>query len=214
MDDLKRPTRSLTESLWNVFVTAALFSGCVTANATDANLLPHGDFATANDVSAWTLPPPIWGYTLSTNWSSTDADSDALSGSFAVFTNGAEIWSQCFAITPGASFSYGGMSKASIKDNGSFAAFVCQSFTDTACKQGAGDLSFSQFQLVLNTWYPSFSVTGTLPADAASAQCDLALIDFSNAESILFDDLYFTSADPPIFSTDFETSASPSTFSQ
>lgn len=177
----------------------------------DANLLPNGDFSSANQITGWTrqFSPP----TNQLFWSNDDAEGSASSGSLEMDTDSASLdgdalaSSTCFAVFPGSTYSYGGQSRSA--SGSSVVIFSCTSWTDSACSTGFAHLMPYPAMQTTDSWALSTIASGALPADASSVSC---LVDVRNGgttqtSSMHFDNLYFNSELPNlIFANGFESS--------
>jgi len=173
------------------------------AHATEANLLPNGDFASVNQIDGWSNLQPPYRFFGSVFWTPEDSDSNLLSGAMAIDSNGAEMASECFATTPGAACRYGGMSKAIDGGDDAVALFACEIFADSVCTQSITTLDHTFMPLTPPyIWQQATPITGTLPSNTLSARCYVAVLGYYGYTR--FDDLYFMSPDLPIFQNGFE----------
>ena len=196
--------------VWTTLVTGALSLSCAGADATDLNLLPHGDFETADDLNAWVVlisPAPVG----SIFWSTDDADANLSSGSIELATAGDVVASSCFRVKPGATYSFSGMSKSVNAYSTSISTFDCLTFFDESCTVSGGPLGVTEFPLDVGTataWSATPMVagtSGTLPTLAKSARCYVLLSDPTpNTIDVRFDNLVFMSAEPSLFQSGFE----------
>ncbi len=180
------------------FATLTLIGICGSA-AADPNLLPNGDFSSAQQVTGWTSTASD---TNIITWSSDDAGADPTSGSLALSTGEsvgvgggmALALSPCFRVTSGANYTFGGQSRSAT--NGALGILQCRAFSDIACTQPIGTLGFAPLPHS-SSWPPSASTSGTLPLAAQSAYCSLTFSGSGTTQSPgteHFDNLFFNSA--------------------
>ena len=178
------------------FVAVALATACAEAAAA-ANLLPNGDFSTANQLQGWSC--------LGGAWNSDDAASTVGSGSMALQNSGnvaGNCTSPCIAVRPGAAYSLGGQSR--VLFGNPVITFACAQTNTTQCNSFTFDLQ-GPAMAVGNAWnaVPA-SASGILANSTLSLKCTLTLgsADLGNVSGH-FDNLFFTT--DVIFATSFET---------
>jgi hypothetical protein len=173
-----------------VQLAAAIALATASGLAAAVNLLPNGDFSSANQVDGWTAP----GATIS--WNSDDAGADANSGSLQVdFVGTGTANSACFTVQAGATFTYGGQSRLAVGNSSD--SFVCYSYDTMDCIGSATGLHgpiISQG----GAWPTPTSDGSTLSNTAKSVRCiaQAAANPANGPSSSRYDNLFFDSVTP------------------
>jgi hypothetical protein len=179
---------------------------CGIACASDPNLLPNGDFSDTNRIIGWTSSGDF-GFN-----GAFDATGGGASGSMDVDSSGGiptNVVSSCFAVSPGAAYIYGGQ-VASFDDSLPFVAseldFTCSVYATTSCSGNPivqlPPVTFDFAGESPPAFSPLQSISGTLPGEAKSATCNVALRTVYSDNGIntnsgaAVDNLFFDSAAP------------------
>ena len=180
--------------------------GLALAGTAPVNLLPNGDFSAANQLAGWQYFGPG-----AMTWNADDADASANSGSMELDTDSAgdpmDLTSSCFAVTPGAAYSYGLQGKVI---TGSFPAqgFICSAYSMPNCATSTGALTPYPSSSSAASWAAWNPASGNLPANAQSVDCSLHLdnVIAVSAASVRFDNVFFNSIAPttPVSLQSFE----------
>ena len=184
-----------------IFVAVLLAACCSLANATDPNLLPNGDFSDIHQLIGWTnLGPEDIEFN-----GGIDATGGGVSGSMELHSLGTNIpttaVSSCFAVSPGAAYVYGGYAASSGFATSSTVYFACRAYPTPDCS-GNSFLQLATTTLQSSVFAPFPAVSGSLPENAASADCRVSVATtfdegISTASIAVFDDLFFDSPAPP-----------------
>ena len=159
------------------------------------NLLPHGDFSTANQLNGWQFAGQG-----TTAWNADDAAVSASSGSMQLDTDAAgnpmDMQSSCFAVTPAAAYSYGLEGKVIAGANPA-GNFSCAAYAAANCGSLIYSLAPYPSGSFATSWTAWGLASGTLPANAQSVGCALHLdTTSSGVASVRFDNLFFNSLAP------------------
>ena len=168
----------------------ALAGALVAPPVVAQDLLPDGDFSSANQLSGWTA-----NFTEKVQWSSNDGESDASSGSLETTGYGTGFpttaLSSCFAVVGGQHYRIGGKSQGAA---GTISGgFRCTVWNGAACSGTSALLPYLDLRWVGFTggnWYAG-QMDGLLPDDAQSATC--SAIGTPKSLTVWFDDLFFES---------------------
>lgn len=166
------------------------------------NLLPNGDFSLANKLAGWTN-------TTAQEFDPTrDADGNSDSGSLrppvSMFVYDGPI-SACFSVLPGAEYSYGGQATRSLAGFASEVTtrMVCSVYPNTDCRGDGTALDGVVMNLHYGNVYdfaPPQSVSGILPSNAISANCEVTAgywSDLGDTPAFVYaDNLFFNSVAP------------------
>ena len=194
---------------------AALAIGCSTAAAAATNLLPNGNFDSAQDPALlesgggcggcissgwWTLQAEAYGAGWIGWQPADDANGAADSGALAFSTDAdgdpATARSECFAVPAGGAASVGGKYRITADAGGAQSATAPFVFTFACTVHSAGCGSPAVATLApqtgfSGTWAAMTPAEITLPAAARSADCALYLAGVQ-AAAVEVDDLFFT----------------------
>jgi len=158
--------------------------------AAAANLLPNGDFSSANQINGWMA-------TIGAiSWNSDDAAGDGSSGSLQIdFVGTGSAFSTCFTVQAGAAYIYGGQSR--LVAGGAADSFVCYSYDTTNCTGTATGLTGPIISQGI-TWPAPTSDGGTLSNTAKSGRCNIQTAGNPTLGSMSsrFDNLFFESTVP------------------
>jgi hypothetical protein len=185
---------------------AALLLLAATAHA-DQNLLPNGDFSSAQQLTGWLPFPGSGPIAFSSSMNASGAASGSIVLSSSSPDGGTGAGSTCMQVAPGATYRYGGkLSPANPSGVTSAARFSCYYHKDATCSR-PGDVDLDVHPVTFTGMAP-FQVipeaSGILDGAARSVNCALLLTSPSNstntASQVYFDDLYFQST-PPAAST-------------
>ena len=172
-------------------VFAGLLGLSATSHAGYPNLITNGDFSSAQQVNGWTAVPP--GATFS--WSNDDRNADVNSGSIRVTSSvtGGRVAAACFAVNPGAPFEY--TTGYRTVTGGAGAMLMCTAYGSAGCTNGSaiGTLGTPPGQGSSASWVTIPLVSGTLPANALSVQCQLWASFNGVGGDVEFDGVYFGS---------------------
>jgi len=185
----------------------ALLLLTATAQA-EQNLLPNGDFSSAQQLTGWGPFPGSGPIAFSATMNASGSASGSIVLSSSPPDGGTAAGSVCFQVAPGATYRYGGkISPANPSGVSSQAHFGCHYYQDTACSR-AGDVDLDPHQSQTYTGMGPFQdlpeVSGILDGSARSVNCFVSLASPSNsttsASQAYFDDLYFKSSLPAVSS--------------
>jgi hypothetical protein len=174
------------------------------------NLLPNGDFSSANQLAGWSCSSTPGS---STSWNSDDAGSSASSGSMQVSAVGyydpismmdqfgiAFCSSPCLAVPAGAAYRYGGQSKVTAAGAESI-GFLCIAHTTSDCNDN-GPLLSAPVMSATTSWNTEpATAQGDLPAATLAVTCTASDFDLLGSTA-RFDNLFFTI--DTIFASGFE----------
>lgn len=164
------------------------------------NLLPNGDFSDSEGIAGWTA---------TTNAdvsfaSSVDADNSIGSGSLELGDPFSSANSACFAVVPGAAYSFGGkltLSPAMFGSTGE-SELACKAYSDSNCALSTTDLGVLTAGVgdPTNGFYAAGPITGTLVSNDRFVQCTVSNIGFESTIDTgvpsFVDDLYFDTQGP------------------
>ena len=171
--------------------------------AADTNLLANGDFASSAMASGWTCFS-IFG---SHAWTADDAGALPASGSIELsasafgeqggWNQGLEVCdSACFAVRPGAAYSFGGQSRLVAAAGGAGSSFAlhfsCGVYAQSGCSGSPTWLPAPDMSTA-SDWTAPALLEGALPTDAVSGSCQIqAIADGENGSGTgHFDNLFF-----------------------
>ena len=192
----------------NRALPALLFAGICNLVFADTNLLQNGDFSNANQISGWTLVIDANTGTLS--WNSDDADGNSGSGSIELDTDtDGELTtanSACFRVPAGGAASISAQARVLTGIPGVMDfdfSFGCTIYVTPDCSGGGAMLSIGDLPQ-MTAWTSPATASGTLPANAQSANCQIQELNAFEAApaSVIFDNLVFTA--DYIFTDGFE----------
>lgn len=178
--------------LRNSGLLLALFALSGQIAVADTNLLPNGDFSTAQQLTGWQALPP--GATFL--WKADDAGLDANSGSMEVAGTllGGHMQSACFQVNPGAPYSFGAQYR--ISSGGPAKTMNCMAYGSSTCDSAnqigfLGNWAGGPYSTSWVSWGP---YAGTLPANAIAVTCEVDASANGVGGTVEFDNVYFNSA--------------------